>query len=156
MCNKLLAVLAFLSLVPVASHGRVSAVLSQADSLSQARMNELPAESDADAVRMIRSFYAECVFGRGDYVPGVESCCTERLRRQLREAFSQEYDGEGYAVWNFRTGCQDGPSEVSEVTAVTASGENVYRVDIIDMGIEGRRTVHLVRENGMWKIDALE
>lgn len=155
MSNKLLAMLAFLSLVPVASHGRVPTVLSQADSLSQARTTARP-ESEADVARMIRSFYAECVFGRGDYVPGVESCCTERLCRQLREAFSQEYDGEGYAVWNFRTGCQDGPSEVSEVTAVTASGENVYRVDFIDMGIEGRRTVHLVRENGVWKIDALE
>lgn len=155
MNNKLLAVLAFLSLVPVASHGRVPTVLSQADSLSQARTTARP-ESEADVVRMIRSFYAGYVFGREDVVAGVEKYCTEKLRRRLRTEYSREFDGEGYAVWEFRTGCQDGPGEVSKVTSVAAAGNGVYAVDFIDLGVEGRKRVKVVRSDGAWKIDGFE
>lgn len=66
------------------------------------------------------------------------------------------YDGEGYAVWLFRTGAQDGPDDVSEIREVASLGDGRYRVDFVDMGTEGRRIVKIVDENGAMKIDAVE
>ena len=72
---------------------------------------------DAEAVRLIEMFYADYVFGGEDYAPGVEKYCTEKLIRRLKDDYTHEYDGAGYAVWNFRTGCQDGPGDVSQVVS---------------------------------------
>ena len=79
---------------------------------------------------------------------------TQRLLRKLRADYG--YDGEGYAVWLFRTGAQDGPDDVSEIREVAALGDGRYRVDFVDMGTEGRRIVKIVDENGAMKIDAVE
>ena len=86
--------------------------------------------------------------------PILEKCCTQRLLRKLRADYG--YDGEGYAVWLFRTGAQDGPDDVSEIREVASLGDGRYRVDFVDMGTEGRRIVKIVDENGAMKIDAVE
>ena len=111
---------------------------------------------DAEAVRLIEMFYADYVFGGEDYAPGVEKYCTEKLIRWLKDDYTHEYDGAGYAVWNFRTGCQDGPGDVSQVVSVTALGNGLYAVKFIDMGIEGTRTVRVVCEDGGLKLDSVE
>lgn len=95
-------------------------------------------------------------FWRGDYAPGVEKYCTEKLKRRLKDDYTHEYDGAGYAVWKFRTGCQDGPGDVSQVASVTALGNGLYAVKFIDMGIEGTRTVRVVCEDGGLKLDSVE
>lgn len=115
-----------------------------------------PECSDAEAVRLIGSFYADYVFGREDSVPGVETYCTEKLKKRLKDDYAHAYDGAGYAVWNFRTGCQDGPGDVSEVTSVTTLGNGLYAVEFIDMGIKGKRTVRVVCEDGVLKLDSVE
>lgn len=56
--------------------------------------------------------------------PILEKCCTQRLLRKLRADYG--YDGEGYAVWLFRTGAQDGPDDVSEIREVAALGDGRY------------------------------
>lgn len=115
-----------------------------------------PECSDAEAVRLIGSFYVDYVFGREDSVPGVEKYCTEKLKKRLKDDYAHAYDGAGYAVWNFRTGCQDGPGDVSEVTSVTTLGNGLYAVEFIDMGIKGKRTVRVVCEDGVLKLDSVE
>ena len=99
-------------------------------------------------------FYTSCVFGNAACGPILEKCCTQRLLRKLRADYG--YDGEGYAVWLFRTGAQDGPDDVSEIREVASLGDGRYRVDFVDMGTEGRRIVKIVDENGAMKIDAVE
>ena len=111
---------------------------------------------DAEAVRLIEMFYVDYVFGGEDYAPGVEKYCTEKLIRRLKDDYTHEYDGAGYAVWNFRTGCQDGPGDVSQVVSVTALGNGLYAVKFIDMGREGTRTVRVVCEDGGLKLDSVE
>ena len=111
---------------------------------------------DAEAVRLIEMFYADYVFGGEDYAPGVEKYCTEKLKRRLKDDYTHEYDGAGYAVWKFRTGCQDGPGDVSQVVSVTALGNGLYAVKFIDMGIERTRTVRVVCEDGGLKLDSVE
>ena len=111
---------------------------------------------DAEAVRLIEMFYADYVFGGEDYAPGVEKYCTEKLKRRLKDDYTHEYDGAGYAVWKFRTGWQDGPGDVSQVVSVTALGNGLIAVIFIDMGIEGTRTVRVVCEDGGLKLDSVE
>ena len=90
----------------------------------------VPAANEAE--RFIRHFYTNCVFGNAACGPILEKCCTQRLLRKLRADYG--YDGEGYAVWLFRTGAQD---DVSEIREVAALGDGRYRVDFVDMGTEG-------------------
>ncbi len=106
-----------------------------------------------DAVHFIRYFYTNCIFGSAECGPMLKKHCTARLLKKLRAGYG--YDGDGYAVWLFRTGAQDGPSDVSEVTSVTASGDGFYRVDFIDRGIAGSRTLKIVAAEGTLKFDAI-
>ena len=94
------------------------------------------------------------VFGAKNYVPAVKKHCTAKLQKQLKDNY--EYDGEGYAIWNFRTGMQDGPSDISKVTSVTALGNGLYKVNFIDMGIKGNRTLKIIDVNGTLKFDAIK
>ena len=93
-------------------------------------------------------------FGAKNYVPAVKKHCTAKLQKQLKDNY--EYDGEGYAIWNFRTGMQDGPSDISKVTSVTALGNGLYKVNFIDMGIKGNRTLKIIDVNGTLKFDAIK
>ncbi len=112
-------------------------------------------ETDSvEAVRFIKDFYASCVFGTTDCEPLLKKSCTARLLKKLSDNYG--YDGEGYAVWLFRTDAQDGPSDVSEVTAVAALGDGLYEVNFIDRGIAGRRILKIADENGVLKIDAVK
>ena len=86
--------------------------------------------------------------------PAVKKHCTAKLQKQLKDNY--EYDGEGYAIWNFRTGMQDGPSDISKVTSVTALGNGLYKVNFIDMGIKGNRTLKIIDVNGTLKFDAIK
>lgn len=101
-----------------------------------------PKVDNTKTIQFIKDFYASYVFGTKNYVPAVKKHCTAKLQKQLKDNY--EYDGEGYAIWNFRTGMQDGPSDISKVTSVTAL-EMVYTmVNFIDMGIKGNRTLKII------------
>lgn len=109
---------------------------------------------NTEAVRFIKNFYANCVFKTTNYIPTLKKHCTSKLLKELKDDY--KYDGEGYAIWNFRTGAQDGPSDISKVTAVTALGKGLYKVNFIDMGIKGNRTLKIVNVNGTLKFDAIK
>lgn len=113
-----------------------------------------PKIDNAEAIRFIKSFYTNCVFKTTNYIPILKKHCTAKLLKELKDDY--KYDGEGYAIWNFRTGQLDGPSDISKVTAVTASGKGLYKVTFIDMGIKGCRTLKIVNENGTLKFDAIK
>jgi hypothetical protein len=69
--------------------------------------------------------------------------CSDKLMRKLRADY--DYEGDGLAVWDFRSGAQDGPSDVHKVTAVTPEGGGWYKYDFIDMGVKG---FHKLRISG--------
>lgn len=113
-------------------------------------------DSESREVRFIERFYADCVFGEHEDPHSVtERSCTEKLRKRLRATYAAEYDGEGYAIWLFRSGAQDGPSDESRVTSVIRLGKGLYRVEFIDMGIEGSRTLKLVTRDGKLFFDEI-
>lgn len=108
----------------------------------------------ARTIRFIKDFYADYVFGPSDYVAALKKHCTPEMLEELRKRY--EYDGEGYAIWMFRSGAQDGPGQVWEVTSVVALGNGYYRVNFIDMGIKGSRTLKIVPVNGTLKFESVK
>ena len=54
----------------------------------------------------------------------------------LNTLWEADYD-ETYSFWYFRTGFQDGPSDVSEVEGIEPLGEGWYRVSYSDLGNPG-------------------
>ena len=105
-----------------------------------------PKVDNTKTIQFIKDFYANYVFGAKNYVPAVKKHCTAKLQKQLKDNY--EYDGEG--------GMQDGPSDISKVTSVTALGNGLYKVNFIDMGIKGNRTLKIIDVNGTLKFDAIK
>ena len=119
------------------------------------RENCKPQTITADSViRFVEAFYARYVFGTDDPAEAIRRHCSPELQRQLHEHYG--YDDDGYAVWMFRTGLQDGPENRSEVSAVTPQGEGLYKVNFIDMGTPGSRTLKIIVARGTLIIDAIK
>ena len=83
------------------------------------------AEIDAQAIEKIQEFYMNYVFGDKEATDDViNKYCTKKLAKKL--AGDYEYEGGGYAVWDFRSGGQD--SDESKVLNVEALGDGKYKV----------------------------
>lgn len=138
------------------SAAAASAPKAAAESRSTAvRENCEPQTITADSVvRFVEAFYARYVFGPDDPTGTIRRHCSPNLQRQLREHYG--YDGDGYAVWEFRSGLQDGPENHSAVTAVTPTDDGYYKVDFIDRGIKGSRTLKIIVSKGTLMIDAIK
>ena len=93
---------------------------------------------DAD-VRVITDFY-DAVLGK--------TVMTDELLQQslsqevLSDLWEADYENT-YSWWAFRTGYQDGPSDVSSLDGIESLGQGWYRVSYTDMGIEATTDVKL-------------
>ena len=96
-----------------------------------------PKVDNTKTIQFIKDFYANYVFGAKNYVPAVKKHCTAKLQKQLKDNY--EYD-----------------SDISKVTSVTALGNGLYKVNFIDMGIKGNRTLKIIDVNGTLKFDAIK
>ena len=91
---------------------------------------------NAKAIEKIQEFYQKYVFGREEMTREVAyKYCTKSLAKKLADDY--DYDGDGYAVWDFRSGAQDGDSDVQEVISIEELTENTYKVTYNDMGHKG-------------------
>ena len=96
------------------------------------------AGNNAD-VRVITDFY-KAVLG--------ETAMTDELLQEslspevLSSLWEADYD-DTYSWWNFRTGNQDGPSDVSTLDGIESLGQGWYRVSYTDMGTPGTTDVQL-------------
>lgn len=101
------------------------------------------AELDAKAIDKIQKFYKDYVFGREEATDEViKNYCTKKLAKKLADDY--EYEGGGYAVWDFRSGAQDGDSDVQKVNNVESLGEGKYKVSYNDMGTKGSCIISVV------------
>ena len=99
----------------------------------------------AKAIEKIQEFYKNYVFGNEAMTREVAyKYCTKSLVKKLADDY--DYDGEGYAVWDFRSGAQDGDSDVQEVTNIEELVENTYKVTYNDMGHIGVCIISVVPE----------
>lgn len=107
--------------------------------------NSLTAQQRADK-KLIRNFFVNCVFGYVDNQYADKVCTPALLQRLKHEYTKAGYDGDGYAMWIFRTEAQDGDGD-SNVLDITPAEDGWYQVDYIDMGLLGTTMVQV--ENGL-------
>ena len=97
------------------------------------------------AIEKIQEFYQKYVFGREEMTREVAyKYCTKSLAKKLADDY--DYDGDGYAVWDFRSSAQDGDSDVQEVTNIEELADNMYKVTYDDMGHKGVCIITVVSE----------
>lgn len=67
---------------------------------------------------------------------------TKYISKSLaKRIWTDDYDG-CYQVWLFRTGAQDGEG-ASQILSITPTKEGWYEVKYLDMGLEGKTSVHM-------------
>lgn len=100
---------------------------------------------DAAAIDKIQTFYKNYIFGKQFATDSViERYCTKALTQKLRDDYDNEFsDGGGYAVWEFRSGAQDG-KDIQEIEKIEPLGDGKYLVHYNDMGNKGTHTITVV------------
>lgn len=101
-----------------------------------------------DDKTFIRDMYENVLYENYEFL---EQHCTDSLLTKLSEAY--EYDGDGYAVWLFRSGAQDGPSDEHAVISIEDEGEGWYRYKAIDMGITFTKRIRISHEGCRYMIE---
>ena len=106
-------------------------------------------------VEFIKELYNSYVFGSYDLALIADRFCTDRLRKKLADAYGYDCpDGEQcYAVWMFRSGVQDGPSNECRLTSIINLKNGWYRVRFIDMGVPGYVEIKFVNAGDSFKMD---
>jgi hypothetical protein len=116
-----------------------------ADSVTTGEPADNQANTNSKAIEKIQEFYQKYVFGREEMTREVAyKYCTKSLAKKLADDY--DYDGDGYAVWDFRSAAQDGDSDVQEVNDIEELAENMYKVTYNDMGHKGVCIITVVSE----------
>lgn len=98
---------------------------------------------DHRAIEKIQDFYQKYVFGNEGLTDEVvNKYCTKKLAKKLADDY--DYDDGGYAVWDFRSGNQDGDEDTQEVISVEPLGNNTYNVKYNDMGAIGNCVISVI------------
>lgn len=117
----------------------------------------LPNDSIASlGIKMLRNLYDNYVFGNRDFSRIAHDICSENLLKRLKDAYDYDCeDGDCYAVWLFRTSCQDGPDEQSKVNSIIAKDHGWFDVTYSDMGQNGKTSLKLTEHHGKLLIDEI-
>lgn len=105
---------------------------------------------ESNSINMIDEFYRLYWRNGGSASDDViESYCTVRLQRKLRDAYPYDTGETETPYWDvlFRSGAQDGAGE-NKLVQVKSLGDGVYRVDLLDMGHECEMKIKVVDEDG--------
>lgn len=101
-----------------------------------------------DDLEFIRGMYENVLYEDYGFL---EKHCSESLLTKLSEAY--DYEGEGYAVWEFRSGAQDGPSNEHGIISIEDDGDGWYIYTAVDMGITFRKRIKVSHEGGKAMIE---
>ena len=160
--KKLLFIL--VSAVAVSCGNKQPAQQAEGDSTIVAKDSaivENATRSDADVIETqapekIKEFYKTYVFNDKNEPTDevVNKYCTKKLAKKLADDY--EYEGGGYAIWDFRSGAQDGDSDVQELITVESLGGGKFKVHYNDMGNKGACILTVVREGENILFDEIE
>lgn len=108
------------------------------------------AQDNEAAEQFIREMYIPRNFENYDYL---RSHCTGKLLDKLAEQY--EYDGDGLAVWLFRSGAQDSKYEFAptEILRITPIGDNWYAYTALDAGWRFTAALKLLPKDGSFLMD---
>jgi len=129
---------------------------TRSDKVSESQESESnqPIQTDSLVYEKIAEFYTDYVFGAKEVTDKViRRYCTEKLVKKLKDAY--DYDGEGYAIWEFRSDAQDG-NEKSTVDSYEALGDGKYKVYYNDMGTRGSCIITVVTDGNNILFDEIE
>lgn len=101
-----------------------------------------------DEMGFIRDMYEKVLYEDYSFL---EEHCSEGLLADLSDSY--DYDGGGYAVWKFRSGAQDGPSDEHALISIEDEGNGWYRYTAIDMGITFTKRIKISHEGGRFMIE---
>lgn len=105
----------------------------------------------------LKEFYNNYVFyGAKELTPAIaDKYLTKTLAQKLIDDYPYDVDGDCYAVWELRSGFQDGPTNESKIMSVKKlSGDN-YEVKIKDMGIIGTINLQVIRYGDEYRINSI-
>ena len=114
-----------------------------------AAVSEAVQDNEA-AEQFIREMFTTRNFEDYDYL---RSHCTGKLLDKLAEQY--EYDGDGLAVWLFRSGAQDSKYEFAptEILRITPIGDNWYAYTALDAGWRFTAALKLLSKDGSFLMD---
>lgn len=149
--------------IAVSCGNKQSAQQTESDSIIVATDSvivEETAPSDADIIEaqapdIIKEFYKKYVYDDKAVLTDevVNKYCTKKLAKKLADDY--EYEDGGYAVWDFRSGAQDGDSDVQELTKVESLGAGKFKVHYNDAGNKGVCILTVIMENGNVLFDGI-
>lgn len=99
----------------------------------------------------IRDMYENVLYEDYEFL---EQHCTKELLETL--AAEYDYDGDGYAVWKFRSEAQDGPNDECGIISIEDLGDGWYRYTAKDMGITFSKRIKISHEGGKIVIEDLQ
>jgi len=88
---------------------------SAVNDLARVPAHDNSAEDDERIMDFLIDNYIDGTFLKPD---ALEGFCTDNLLRQLREDYSKDYEGDGYATWDFYTETQDPDWSLNDVLKV--------------------------------------
>lgn len=101
-----------------------------------------------DYRQFISDMYEHTMYEDYDFL---EEHCSKALLEKLESLY--DYDGEGYAVWEFRSGEQDGPSNEHGIISIESVGDGWYKYTATDMGVVFSRQIKLSHKGNKVVID---
>lgn len=125
----------------------------EADSV-QTLVDEISAVTEdvtAGAIEFITAMYNERSYEDDEFL---ERHCTPEMLNKLKA--DCEYEGGGYATWDFRSGAQDGPNEQNEIISVTPQNDNWYKYEFYDMGLKDSHEIRVTLTEGIYMIEDLK
>lgn len=127
--------------------------------VSSAQFRDAAQQKDSVSV-FLKNFYEDYVFGDKDFNRDASVYCTKSLLEFLAKMYAVSYDnptdGPAYAIWWFRTGATDGPSDSSAVLHVEKMYDDWYRVFYSDRGLRGSTMVRVVKEKDRLKFSDIK
>lgn len=109
---------------------------------------------EEQAPARIKDFYIKYVYGGWETNEGaLRKYCTKKMVKKLRDSY--DYEGEGFAVWDFRAKLDDSDFSVSSFQSVESRGDGVFRAHYKEFGKAGYCDVRMVMEDGKPMIDQI-
>ena len=99
------------------------------------------AKVSEEVSKLIEKVYKDFVFGESASNPS--KYFGPVALKKLKDAYEYDEPADAYAFWELRSGAQDGPSNVSKVTDITAEGDGWYNVSFLDMGNKGSKSLKI-------------
>ena len=149
--KKLLAVLVIFLFICACSNNKNSSEGKQVDTTVASAPVDSTAIKDsvekADSAAVVA--YLEKLYNLVLNQKGSEKELTSHFSPEMKKRLiaANDYDDGSMALWELRTGVQDGPSDVSKVKSITKDKDG-YVVRYLDMGWKGATKLKVTVKNG--------